>query len=147
MARLVSSFASSLEKKQREATDLAKTVTPGNGRLIMNVILGVICATAWVAPYPTFGGAAPDPVREARDAQVVVTLAAGQIMQFRQEHGRFPTSLVEVGIEDSLLFVPGQTGEFVLKAQGKAPDVLYDSSAPERPVLLGNDSLYVRANP
>jgi hypothetical protein len=100
---LVSEF---LEEKKRENEELARIDAPKKKRPLASLVMAVLCAVIWFAPTPQ---GPPDPLFDAAStgqaARRGLQLLASSVVDYHTRHGRLPRSLVEAGIDDSVMYV------------------------------------------
>ena len=132
---LVAAF---LEEKRRDSPGDVGPASSGRGRAFILAAVAVICAAAWLVPYPTVDDGAVDPRLESASARMNVFLAATKVQEFRVRHARLPASLAEAGVHDSVLEYSGHgDGSFTLRAPVAGGPIAYDSRQAPHSVLGG----------
>jgi hypothetical protein len=132
-----------LEEKRREAPLQGSASRAEQGRTITVAVLALICAAAWLAPYPTTSEIEPvDPVFEAASARLTVFLAATKVKEYYARHARLPASLKEAGIsEPAIDYGPGTDSSFTLETISTGQRIVFDSHKELHMVLGGSVSI------
>ncbi len=126
-----------LEEKAREAPPSNAAGKLAHGRTIAIGVMSLVCAAAWLAPYPT--GATPsahDPVIEAASARLTIFLSGAKVQDYKKRHGRLPSTLRDVGVtEPGLDYTRKADTSFTIESTVAGQHIIYDSQKDPRAVL------------
>ncbi len=131
---LVEEFLAEKRKELAEETAVQERPARRGGVI---AVLAVVCAAAWLAPYPESSGyVPPDPKVERASGRLILFLAAQSVTHFRATQGRLPTTLLEAGVDRyDIKYFPATEGSFTLSTKVLDQTYTYDSSAPIQSIL------------
>jgi hypothetical protein len=129
-----------LEEK-RAAAPKPSEVSPLTARRRLAAILSLMCATAWLAPYP----APPAPAAMApklieASARMNVFLAAQRVRVYDSTHRGLPATLADAGVSDTTLEYVRRGTRFTITSS-IASMVAYDSAVPADIRLAGAETV------
>lgn len=126
-----------LEQKEREEPAESTTGRFAHGKIVGIAVMSVVCAAAWLAPYPTgAANTAPDPLTAAAGARLTIFLTGARVQEFKARHKRLPTTLVEAGVtEPSIEYSKGIDTSFTLETTISGQRIVFDSNKDPRSML------------
>ncbi|MCC6928460.1 MAG: hypothetical protein IT359_05645 [Gemmatimonadaceae bacterium] len=121
-----------LAEKRKELAEEATVQQRPRSRGAVIGTLALLCAAAWLAPYPSSSRyAPPDPKVTRASGRLILFLAAQSVTHFRVTQGRLPNSLFEAGVDRyDIRYIPGTEGSFTLSTKVLDQTYTFDSSAP-----------------
>ena len=136
-----------MEEQRRQEPPTRRGRDPKVMRQRITVALALVCACAWLAPFPAAASFVPvDPKLERASARMSVFLAAQRVVFFRTAHARLPRTASEAGVSGSdIIYLPGHDGSFVLLTQVGHHTFSYDSTMPLRSILGNSEAIIERA--
>lgn len=129
------------EKREEKAGLAAMEHKRKTSHVKKQVILGVVCAAAWLVPLPQPTPPVVPSEAPLNSAKVQVLFAASKLHSYTMRHGTLPQSLAEAGVDDSLEYLRVSDTQFALRSP--FPGVQYDSSNPTLTAVLGSDTMRV----
>jgi hypothetical protein len=138
----VDALVAQFMEERRAAEAKVPAANPLTSRRNLAVVLSLICAAAWLAPYP----AAPSrteiaPALVDASARMNVFLAAQRVRVYESARHRLPSRLADAGVADTTLDYVQDGGRFTITASLASVVVTYDSAAPADSLLRNAETV------